>query len=223
MQPGDLSGYTQCHFFAGLGGWAYAARLAEWPDDKELWTGSPPCQPFSKAGRGQNDRDPRHLWPWLHRLVAERRPDVVMGEQVASAIGRGWLDGVRLDLAESDYASGAVVLPACAIDAPHRRERLWFVAHPCEQGLQVSELSGEPSSPEQSIEARPATPELRPAYFWSDASWLRGHDGKRRRVGPGVRLLADGIPTRVPKLRALGNAIVPQVAAEVIRAYMEAQ
>ena len=50
--PNDLAGYTQCHFFAGIGGWSYALRLAGWPDDRAVWTGSCPCQPFSTAGKG---------------------------------------------------------------------------------------------------------------------------------------------------------------------------
>src|SRR5690606_35109997 len=128
VQPSDLAGYRQCHFFAGIGGWAYAARLAGWPDDRELWTGSPPCQPFSVAGKQRGADDERHLWPHYFRLIRARRPAVCMGEQVAAAVGKNWLDGVFADLEGIGYACGAVVVPACAVDAPHRRDRLWFVA-----------------------------------------------------------------------------------------------
>jgi DNA (cytosine-5)-methyltransferase 1 len=124
----DLKGYTQCHFFAGGGLWSVAARLAGWPDDKPLWTGSCPCQPFSQAGQGRGFADERHLWPDFHRLIRAVRPNVVVGEQVAGALGYGWLDGVAADLAAEGYASGAVDIPACAVDAPNIRQRLYWVA-----------------------------------------------------------------------------------------------
>jgi DNA (cytosine-5)-methyltransferase 1 len=124
----DLVGFTQCHFFAGIGGWSHALRLAGWPDDRPVWTGSCPCQPFSVAGKGLGADDPRHLWPHFHRLIAAVRPPVVFGEQVAGAAGYGWLDGVRSDLAGEDYSCEAFDIPACAVDAPHIRSRLYWVA-----------------------------------------------------------------------------------------------
>lgn len=128
VTPNDLHGYTQVHFFAGGGLWSVAARLAGWPDERPLWTGSCPCQPFSAAGKGAGTDDPRHLWPDLHRLVSSCRPPIVMGEQVAGAAGYGWFDGVRADLARETYACRAVDIPACAIDAPHQRNRLYWIA-----------------------------------------------------------------------------------------------
>ena len=98
VSPDDLRGFTQCHFFAGIGGWAYAARLAGWPDDRPLWTGSAPCQPFSTAGQQKGTADERHLWPVFFGLIRACRPPVVMGEQVAAAVGKDWLDGVSTDL-----------------------------------------------------------------------------------------------------------------------------
>ena len=92
VKPDDLMGYAQCHFFAGGGLWSVAARLAGWPDDKPLWTGSCPCQPFSQAGQGRGVADERHLWPEFHQLIAAVRPPVVVGEQVAGKAGYGWLD-----------------------------------------------------------------------------------------------------------------------------------
>lgn len=128
VQPGDLAGFTQCHFFAGGGLWSVAARLAGWPDDRPLWTGSCPCQPFSQAGKRAGTDDPRHLWPHFYRLIRACRPPVVMGEQVAGAAGYGWFDGVRANLAGEDYPARAVDIPACAIDAPHQRNRLYWLA-----------------------------------------------------------------------------------------------
>lgn len=93
VQPEDLEGYTQCHFFAGIAGWSQALRLAGWPDDRPVWTGSCPCQPFSAAGKGAGANDTRHLWPEFFRLIEACRPRTIFGEQVASALGRQWLCG----------------------------------------------------------------------------------------------------------------------------------
>ncbi|MBN7777747.1 DNA cytosine methyltransferase [Nitratireductor aquimarinus] len=128
VEPHDLEGYTQCHFFAGGGLWSVAARLAGWPDDAPLWTGSCPCQPFSAAGKGLGTDDPRHLWPDFHRLIGACRPAVVMGEQVAGKAGYGWFDGVRVDLAREDFTARAIDFPACSVDAPHQRNRLYWIA-----------------------------------------------------------------------------------------------
>ena len=221
VKPDDLRGYTQCHFFAGIGGWALAARLAGWPDDRELWTGSPPCQPFSVAGKGRAQSDERHLWPHLFRLVSARRPAVLMGEQVAAAVGKNWLDGVLTDLESIGYACGAVVIPACAVNAPHRRDRLWFVAYAAGQRCDGERLLLRPEEAGRDASQISETARGRASGFWDAASWIIGHDGKARRVEPSIRLLAHGVPARVGRLRAYGNAIVPPLAAEVIRAFMD--
>jgi DNA (cytosine-5)-methyltransferase 1 len=128
VQPSDLTGYTQCHFFAGIGGWALALQLAGWPSDAPIFTGSCPCQPFSTAGKHGGTDDARHLWPEFRRLIAVCQPPVVIGEQVASLDGRGWLAGVRVDLESMDYAVGSADLCAASVGAPHIRSRLWWVA-----------------------------------------------------------------------------------------------
>ncbi|MEO6918686.1 MAG: DNA cytosine methyltransferase [Collimonas sp.] len=136
VKPDDLRGYTQCHFFAGIGVWSYALRRAGWPDDRPVWTGSCPCQPFSAAGRGTGLSDERHLWPAWHHLIRERRPGVVLGEQVEAAIGLGWLDLVQTDMEGSDYAFAPVGIPAAGVGSPNIRQRLWFVAHSNNSGSQ---------------------------------------------------------------------------------------
>jgi DNA (cytosine-5)-methyltransferase 1 len=381
VQPDDLLGFTQCHFFAGIGGWAEALRLADW-GDAPVWTGSPPCQPFSVAGQRKGDKDERHLWPEMFRLIKACKPANYFGEQVAAAIGHGWLDGVFNDLESEGYACGAAVLPACAVGAPHRRDRLFFVAdasdaerrtvaqrrderdgsnagrnqtssghsifgavaladakgerrdgrsnttefargsvaetdggaladavgrveqsgraqsnirpipggdekssagsgaladadglirggvenvepagqfaelecdtRTCAVGdaagigrregrtksdiwrgraaVTVASVSGD-ANDERRQEQRSAVamgaqqPSLERASgkFWSDAEWVTGADGKSRPVKPGVRLLGHGIPARVGRLRGYGNAIVPQVAAEFIGAFLDAR
>jgi len=128
VKADDLRGYTQCHFFAGIGVWSHALRSAGWSDERPVWTGSCPCQPFSAAGKGGGFDDERHLWPDFFRLIAECRPDVVLGEQVASKDGLGWLDLVYADLEGADYAVGAVDTCAAGFGAPHIRQRLYWSA-----------------------------------------------------------------------------------------------
>lgn len=127
IRPADLAGYTQCHFFAGIGVWSYALRKAGWSDDRPVWTGSCPCQPFSAAGKGDGFDDERHLWPHFHWLIDQCRPATVFGEQVASKDGLGWLDLVQADLEGSGYASGAIDTCSAGFGAPHIRQRLWWV------------------------------------------------------------------------------------------------
>ncbi|RYF31378.1 MAG: DNA cytosine methyltransferase [Comamonadaceae bacterium] len=128
VDPTELAGFTQLHFFAGVGGWPIAARHAGWPDDRGLVTGSCPCQPFSVAGKGAGTADARHLWPDFFRIIRAFRPACIMGEQVAAAVGKGWFLGVRTDLESIGYDARGIVVPACAVNAPHRRDRLWFAA-----------------------------------------------------------------------------------------------
>jgi DNA (cytosine-5)-methyltransferase 1 len=128
LAPDDCTA-TQCHFFAGIAGWSRALRLAGWPDDVPVWTGSCPCQPFSCAGTQRGFADERHLWPDWFRLIRECRPPVIFGEQVASKVAASWLDAVFDDLEGVGYACWAAVLPACSVGAFHRRYRIYFVAH----------------------------------------------------------------------------------------------
>ncbi|SFC00114.1 DNA cytosine methyltransferase [Tropicimonas isoalkanivorans] len=151
VEPVDLRGFTQCHFFAGIGGWPYALRLAGVAEDMSVWTGSPPCQPFSQAGQRKGQDDDRHLAPAFLRLVAACRPEFVFGEQVASTavLGRvggaartaaedpagwAWFDALAADLEAASYAVAAADLPAAGIGAPHIRQRLFFGAMALEPG-----------------------------------------------------------------------------------------
>ncbi|MEI4197373.1 DNA cytosine methyltransferase [Roseovarius sp. E0-M6] len=151
VEPADLRGFTQCHFFAGIGGWPYALRLAGVAGDLSVWTGSPPCQPFSQAGQRKGQDDDRHLAPAFLQLVAACRPELVFGEQVASAAvlgpvggaartatedaaGWAWFDALAADLAAASYAVAAADLPAAGVGAPHIRQRLFFGAAALEQG-----------------------------------------------------------------------------------------
>lgn len=125
----DLEGFAQHHFFAGIGGWSLALKLAGWPEDRPVWTGSCPCQPFSAAGNRKGEDDARHLWPWFKRLIAKRRPSVCFGEQVASADGRLWFSGVRDDLERMGNVVGGADLCSAGVGAPHVRQRIFWVAY----------------------------------------------------------------------------------------------
>ena len=144
VRADDLLGYKRAHFFGGIGGWDLALQLAGWPTSREVWTGSCPCQPFSAAGKGKGTADERHLWPEWFRLIKECRPAVIFGEQVASSAvvgkaGKGhvefttkeltWIDAVFDDLEGASYTCAAFDLPAAGVNAPHIRQRLFWVAY----------------------------------------------------------------------------------------------
>ena len=289
VEGSDLKGFTQCHFFAGIGGWSYALQLAGWESTRPVWTGSPPCQPFSVAGNQRGQDDERHLWPHFFDLISQCKPAIVFGEQVASAIRTEWFDDLQADMEAEGYATAMAVLPACGIGAPHKRERLFFVAdfnaHRWNEGLQqvqeeLSERVGGDSvngstvgnTDSQGLQEHGQPRELHLRQFngknqsgfdidpslsdkslaFANSSGLRKQsesgilredqaqpddqsiegcgstryvycrDGKYRQIPtePALFPLAHGIPNRVGLLRGAGNAIVPQVAAEIIKAVM---
>lgn len=146
--PADLDGFGRCHFFAGIGVWDYALTQAGWPDDREVWTGSCPCQPFSAAGKGDGFADERHLWPaWFH-LIEQCRPRVIFGEQVSSKDTLPWIDLVHADLEGALYTVGAADLCGPSVGAPHIRQRLYFVADalPAGRAERRSESGNQPSA-----------------------------------------------------------------------------
>lgn len=292
VKADDLKEFTQCHFFAGIGGWSYALRLAGVPDDARLWTGSCPCQAFSVAGKQKGFKDERHLWPVFSNLINQCKPSIVFGEQVETAIKHGWLDLVQDDLERYDYACASAVLPAASVGAPHIRHRLYWGGVlpdanrdgfyrkkeqqlcPSPSGgcgsdgapksirLERKAVNGVPNGTERrEVERRQAGESsafnqqlenadsfgCRGRYsqksvlsrleglpvnikeqlfgrfnFWKGAEWRIGQDGKIRPVEPGTFALAYGVPARVGRLRGYGNAIVPQVAAEFVKAFLGA-
>lgn len=225
----DLAGYTQCHFFAGIGGWSRALEIAQWDADRPVWTGSPPCQSFSVAGKGKGKDDSRHLWPVFFNLIRECQPPSVFGEQVAAAIRHGWLDDLQSDFETEGYASAACVLPSGAVGAYHKRDRLFFtakrVADSIDQGSQ-RRLQGWSDSQRQVVNGHVrcscSVNSMAETNFWSEATVVHCQDGKYRPIPVESALfpLLDGIPNRVGILRGAGNAIVPQAAAEIIKAVM---
>ena len=136
ITPYELREFTQCHFFAGIGVWSLALRNAGWSDDRPVWIGSCPCQPFSAAGKSNGFDDERHLWPYWHWLISECMPTTVFGEQVASKAAEPWIDLVQTDMEEMDYAFGCVPFPSAGIGAPHIRDRTYWVGHTHKSGSQ---------------------------------------------------------------------------------------
>lgn len=211
VQPADLAGFTQCHFFAGVGGWSLALRLAGWPDSRPVWTGSCPCQPYSVAsvghGGAKGPGDSRDLWPYQAALISECRPATFFGEQVKSAIGWGWLDRVFADMEAEDYACGATVLRAISYGAPHERARLYFVAHAGRErreGHQPLECVSFSEAETFAVDGNP---------FAGARDALEGDYSDL--------LPCDGLSVQMERdaLRGYGNAIVPQVAAAFINAF----
>lgn len=242
VSPSDLKGYTQCHFFAGIGGWSYALRLSGWPDDKPVWTGSCPCQPFSVAGKGRGTADERHLWPVFAELIKQCKPSTVFGEQVASKAGREWLSGVFTDLEALGYQRAGADLCAAGVGASHIRQRLYWVAHNSSPGLEereeqsprpeqqttqrgsdVGRLGNPRREQADAAESGQSLPSERLLRCWDASRLIECRDGKHRRIPtePSFFPLAHGVSGRVGLLRGYGNAIVPQVAAEFISAFCE--
>ena len=204
--------------------------------------GGYPCQPFSTAGQRRGKEDDRHLWPEFSRLVAELRPTWVIGENVAGHISLG-LDDVLSDLEGQGYACRAFVIPACAVAAAHRRDRVWTVAHcselqrdggreHCKQGQrQVSEL-GKRSGPQfvadandAGLQGRSQAGNFGSKRAWGDKQPQRCTDlpGAAWEPEPDVGRVAHGVPRRVDRLKALGNAVVPQIPEMIGRAILAAE
>lgn len=217
----------------------------------ELITGGYPCQPFSHAGKRGGQDDDRHLWPQMRRIINEARPRYVLAENVAGHVSLG-LDQVLSEMESDGYTCGAVVVPACAVDAPHRRDRVWVMAHARRQPHEPQRAGRKNTGAASSVcrEAR----EQRVRVAATDGGKNVGHaDSKRLDSGvngrvtarsgatastrpvdtghpscrktpipkwdfePPLGRVAHGVPKRLDRLRGLGNAIVPQVAAELLR------
>jgi DNA (cytosine-5)-methyltransferase 1 len=212
VQADDLRGFIQCHFFAGIGGWSYALRLAGWPDDRSVWTGSCPCQPASNAGHLLGEKDERDLWPVWFPLIEECDPATIFGEQVASAAGLQWLDRLHDDLEGADYAVASADLCAPCVGAPDIRQRLWFVADRDSARLAMGNVSGKYRAPEIASSWREFE-RVHAARTWP--SWSSQS---------GIGVFDDGVSHRLLQgsITGFGNAIKPQVAQAFIEACLEA-
>lgn len=189
--------------------------------------GGYPCQPFSNAGERRGAEDDRNLWPEMRRLIDGLRPRWVIGENVAGHISMG-LDDVLSDLEALDYTCRSFVVPACAVDAPHRRDRVWTIAHT--EIVQRFEIVGiEPHGDNAPLVADAEGREERPGLCAHEQTGERrrrsSNGGREARAWPlesGFRRVAYGVPDRVDRLAALGNAVVPQVVERIGHAILEA-
>jgi len=219
VRPEDVRGYTQRHYFAGIGGWALALRLAGWPDDRPVETGSCPCQPFSCAGKRAGADDARHLWPAWYGLIREYRPATIFGEQVASGDGLAWFDGVSSDLEATGYACAAFDYCAAGVGAYHKRQRLFWVADatgsrrddPGKHGSRSPSLSTrsvecgnadgvgntEDGDGRRAGHPRNARGRSQEIGRSSSVDWLPCSDGTYRATQPGLLPLAHVLPRSV--------------------------
>lgn len=217
VTPSDVAGYTQCHFFAGIGLWSLALRQAGWPDERPVWSGSCPCQPFSKAGKKVGFADERHLWPSFHWLIKQSRPSAVFGEQVTGTDADDWFDLVQHDLEEMDYTFGIGAYAAAGLAAPQIRERAYWVGHTA---------SGEERRAwqRQSYIRRQdrghGSGELL-ADAWRHFDLVHCTDGRSRPVEPGAQPMDHGDSTTVVQLRAYGNGLCVPAARAFVTEYLE--
>jgi DNA (cytosine-5)-methyltransferase 1 len=167
----------------------------------DILAGGFPCQDISDAGRGAGLSGSRSgLWFQYHRLIKEIQPRYAVIENV-SALRRRGLDQVLWSLAEIGYDAEWHCIPASAIGAPQRRDRIWIVAYPRSARLQGDERSGETGT--ERLSERHLT----------KCSWWQAE--------PAVGRVANGISGQAHRLRQLGNAVVPQIPELIGRAIME--
>lgn len=204
-------------FFAGIGGWPLAFQLAQLKTDLKVWSGSCPCQPFSAAGKQKGVNDERDLWPVFNKLIQQERPDIIFGEQVATAIRHGWLDRLTSDLESNGYLVLSSVLSANLLGAPHERRRLFWGAFNMENPNRLRHTRWCSGYLQEHSEERLSSSKS----FWENGEWLEGTEGKSFLVEPRTFPLCNGVPYRLELLRGYGNAIVPQLGALFITSFLD--
>lgn len=173
-----------------------------WRPKVDLISAGFPCQPVSVAGKGLGERDPRWLWPHVHRIICEVEPGLVFLENVPGLINRG-LPGILGEMAELGFDAEWGIYSAEESGAPHLRKRLFVLAsHPERPVLRDEPRRGRRARGEGAAEPEDDREERN--------SWKNSE--------PPLRGVADGLPDRMDRLRALGNAVVPEVAC---RAFLD--
>jgi DNA (cytosine-5)-methyltransferase 1 len=208
------------HFFAGIGGWPLALKIARWPEHVPVWTGSCPCQSLSEIQQQYRNKT-NDLWPVWFGLIKECGPPIIFGEQVARGSGLQWLSSVRSDLEAAGYAVGAANLCAAGVGAPHRRQRLFWVAiRDSERDALVRDLSGVvrglrlPWADDRGCGVADAYCDRREDLLepcttpkavgvgspWGSYELVALRDGTARPVEPGTRPMAHGLSSRVVRV-----------------------
>ena len=203
------------------------------PNDKEncsptidLLTGGFPCQPFSCAGKQGGEKDDRYLWPEMLRIISEIRPAWIIGENVAGIINLA-LDQVLSDLENEGYTCQPFIVPACAKDAPHRRDRVWIVAHSGSGGFSEPDICSQQQGGTKTIGSSQDVSDNDRQGLQNGKSLetkrkkraaTNGSGGRRWLPEPNVGRVAHGVRNRVDRLKSLGNAIVPQVVQPIMQA-----
>lgn len=193
-----------------------------WRGLVDIVTAGYPCQPFSVAGKGLGEKDPRHLWPDIARIIAEVRPARVFCENVAAHLSKGF-GTVARDMEEMDYTVAAGVFTAWAVGAPHQRERLFWLATNTDStelwdqqgrrgwaGRQNEVISRGYGSAE-CLADTDRSRQLQPGKG-ERAQWRRAGNTSWWAAEPNMGRVANGTPRRVDRLRALGNGVVPEMA-----------
>ena len=193
----------------------------------DLVSGGFPCQPFSVAGKRRGQEDDRYLWPEMLRVIQEIRPTWVVGENVAGIVNLE-LDQALSDMESIGYQTRAFVIPACAVDAPHRRDRCAIVAHADSQRwhkFQPAAIATGAKTTGRPGDAADVDHTLRVGchrYHRREQS-PQPADGYRWPAEPGVGRVANGVPHRVDRIRCLGNAVVPKQFYPVFAAIAEVE
>lgn len=203
--------------FPGVKNYGDIKQITELPENIDLMTGGFPCQPFSQNGKKRGKYDDRYLWPEFLRIIQIGRPDWIVIENVSGAVGMVLTD-ISSELEFAGYQNEAIILPACASNAPHRRDRLWIIAQRnsirgdtrlnipkrftnCDDILRYTKKEDEKW---QNLQPEPWKTYTAQDWFDYNTRAVRSH---------------DGLPGKLdkPRIKALGNAIVPQVVYPILR------
>lgn len=244
----EWAGLSRPVLFCDIEPWCRQVLQKHWPDvsihsdvkelasdperfipDCDILTAGYPCQPFSSAGKRQGEQDDRHIWPYIRKIVAHKRPTWTVFENVYGHVSLG-LDTVLADLEAEGYATRPFIVPACGVGAPHRRDRVWIVAHTESVGVQGLRPSGE----QEPHTYAGQEVSVRSSEDVADSVSKRAQGGTARRqdaenawqssrgtsewnwdAEPNVGRVANGVSRRVDRLKGLGNAIVPQIAQQI--------